>query len=296
MCRRELRAALDDYPVPSPDAARPPDTLSPEARQKLASLGYVNAGAAPVVRKDAPRPADMTGLFETLEEASGLFVRQEYRKVIPLLERILSKDPANLDAVLRLATAQSSLGRDAEALAAFKKAASLAPKSADVRLYLALHYARGPEWEQAVPLLEQVLNDAPERLPALEALAAIRLKQHRTADAIALHQRVYALRPPTAAELLQLGQLAMSEQNTPLAIDSFESARRQQGAAFTHDLELGVLYLAARRFDDARAALDRVPPSHAGLPDGALQARSGQRAAERARQGRAHRPRAKARG
>jgi Tfp pilus assembly protein PilF len=178
----------------------------------------------------------------------------------------LSKDPANLDAVLRLATAHSSLGRDAEALAAFKRAASLAPKSADVRLYLALHYARGPEWEQAVPLLEQVLNDAPERLPALEALAAIRLKQHRTADTIALRQRVYALRPPTPAELLQLGQLAMGEQNTPLAIASFESARRQQGTAFTHDLELGVLYLAARRFDDARAALDRVPPSHPDYP------------------------------
>ena len=56
------------------------------------------------------------------------------------------------------------------------------------------------------------------------------------------------------------------EQNTPLAIDSFESARRRQGAAFTHDLELGVLYLAARRFDDARAALDRVSPAHADYP------------------------------
>ena len=147
-----------------------------------------------------------------------------------------------------------------------------------------------------MPLLEQVLNDAPERLPAVEALASLRLKQKRTADAIALRQRVYALRPPTPAELVQLGQLAMSEQNTPLAIDSFEAARRQQGAAFTHDLELGVLYLAARRFADAR---ERARPRAAvtpGLPDGALQTRAGQRAAERARQGRAHRPRAQARG
>jgi choline-sulfatase len=263
---RPLRTALDDYPVPSPDAARPPEALSADARQKLASLGYVNAGSAPVIRKDAPRPADMTRLFETLEEASTLFVREEYGKVIPLLERILAKDPNNLDAVLRLATAQSSLGRRAAALAAFKRAASLAPKSVDVRLYLALHYARGPEWEQAVPLLEEVLAGAPERLPALEALAAIRLRQQRPADAIALRQRMYALRPASAAELVQLGQLAMSEQNTPVAIASFESARQQQGAAFTHDLELGVLYLAARRFDDARAALDRVPASHPDYP------------------------------
>ena len=58
----------------------------------------------------------------------------------------------------------------------------------------------------------------------------------------------------------------MSEQNTPLAIESFEAARRGQGAAFRHDLELGVLYLAARRLEDARAALDRVPASRSEYP------------------------------
>ena len=69
-----LRKALDDYPVPSPEAARAPENLSDEARRNLASLGYVSASAPPVVRKDAPRPADMVGLFDTLEKASGLFV------------------------------------------------------------------------------------------------------------------------------------------------------------------------------------------------------------------------------
>ena len=34
-------------------------TSTTDAKRRLASLGYVGAGAAPVVRKDAPRPADM---------------------------------------------------------------------------------------------------------------------------------------------------------------------------------------------------------------------------------------------
>ena len=50
-----------------------------------------------------------------------------------------------------------------------------------------------------------------------------------------------------------------------MAIDAFERARTVQGPAFAHDLELGVLYLDARRFEDARAALDRVPSSHPEL-------------------------------
>lgn len=54
----------------------------------------------------------------------------------------------------------------------------------------------------------------------------------------------------------------MSVGQTPLAIDSLEKARAMQGGAFEHDLELGVLYLDARRFADARDSLERVSPSH----------------------------------
>ena len=58
----------------------------------------------------------------------------------------------------------------------------------------------------------------------------------------------------------------MDVENTPLAIDAFEKARAVQGKAFAHDLEVGLAYLVARRFTDARDALDRVPPSHPEYP------------------------------
>jgi Tfp pilus assembly protein PilF len=54
----------------------------------------------------------------------------------------------------------------------------------------------------------------------------------------------------------------MSAGRTPLAIESFERARAAQGSAFAHDLELGVLYLDARRLTEAKDALDRVRASH----------------------------------
>jgi choline-sulfatase len=263
---RPLRTALREYPVPSLQPARSPDRLGEEERRKLASLGYVSAGAQPVVRKDAPRPADMVRLFPLLDEASTLFVREEYARVIPLLERIRSEDPGNLDAALRLATAHSALGHERQALALFEKAGEIAPGSPDVRTYLALHYARGRQWERAVPLLEAVVAEAPDRLPALEALATLRERQGRPQDALDLWQKVHALRRPTPAELVHVGELAMGAGETALAIDSLEKARTAQGTAFTHDLELGVLYLAARRLPQARDALDRVPASHPAYP------------------------------
>ena len=218
---REQRATLRDYPIPSlaqaANAATPGDA---EERKKLASLGYVTADVKPVVRKDAPRPADMAPLFPILDEAAALFVREEYAKSIPLLQQILAKDPHNLDAALRLATAESALGRDREALAAFERAQAIAPESPDVRTYLALHLARTNDWKKAEPMLEQVLAQTPHKVPAIEALEQIREREERFPDAIVLLQKLYTLRSPTGAELAHLGTLAMQVGQTTVALEN----------------------------------------------------------------------------
>jgi choline-sulfatase len=264
---REQRETLRDYPIPSlAQAANATPPGDAEERKKLASLGYVTADVKPVVRKDAPRPADMAPLFPILDEAAALFVREEYAKSVPLLEQILVKDPHNLDAALRLATAQSALGHDEQAVTAFERAQAIAPDSPDVRTYLALHLARTNDWKKAEPMLEQVLGQTPDKVPAIEALELIREHEGRLDDALTLLQRLYTLRAPTGAELAHLGTLAMQVGNTNAALDAFEKARAAQGSAFQNDLELGVLYLAAHRFPEARDALDRIPPSHPDYP------------------------------
>ena len=236
-----VRNALYDYPVPvpggGPESGGLGGNLNDDARQKLASLGYVSGGATPVVRKDAPRAVDMAGLLATIEQVSGLFVSERYAQAVPLLMKIRAADPFNLDAVLRLASAHSALGHSAEADALFAKAAELAPASADVKVYRALHQARGKDWALAVPVLEQAIKDTPDRAPVIVALASIRERQ---------------------------GRAAMEGGQTAEAIAAFELARALRQSAFGYDLELGVLYLAARRLPDAATALDRVPASSPG--------------------------------
>lgn len=261
-----MRKGVGDYPLPSTEAGRAPDTLDADARARLASLGYISAGAAPVVRKDAPRPADMVGLLPIIEEASGLFVAGEYRQAIPLFEKIRAADPGNLDATLRLAVSQSLTGHRAEADERFAEAKRLAPDSPDVDVYRGLHYARYGDIARAEPLLQQALTRFPDRATVIEALADLREKQKRFAEAVALRQKLYSLQPPTGEQLAHLGLLAMDAENTAAAIDAFTKARALQGAAFTHDLDLGVLYMDERRFADARDALDRVPASNPNYP------------------------------
>jgi tetratricopeptide (TPR) repeat protein len=234
-----VRKALEDYPVPSPVSARAADSLDEDAKRRLASLGYVSSGAAPVVRKDAPRPADMTAMLDVIERASGLFEAGRYAECLPLYERVLASDPHNMDAALRIASAQSALGHNDKAIEMFQRAAAIDPDSQDVRTYLGLHYVRVKEWDRAAALLEQVLKASPDRATAVEALATVKGEQ---------------------------GARAMDSGRTDEAITDFERARALRQSTFTHDLELGVLYLAAHRFEDARTALDRFLATHPDDP------------------------------
>jgi len=235
----DARKALEDYPVPSPSTARAAETLDEDAKRRLASLGYVSSGAAPVVRKDAPRPADMTAMMDVIERASGLFADGRYKECIPLFERVLAADPHNIDAALRLATAHSALGENAKAIQMFQRAAEIVPDSQDLRTYLGLHYVRVKDWDRAATLLDQVVKASPDRATAVEALATVKAKQ---------------------------GEMSMDAGETDQAIADFERTRTLQPSTFSHDLDLGVLYLAAHRFEDSRAALDRVLAPHPDDP------------------------------
>ena len=262
---RELRAALREYPLPSPAGPPAGELLDEESRRRLASLGYVASTVRPPVRADAPRPADMAALFDDLDRASGLFTAARYAEVLPLLDAILEQDGENLEAVMRMAVANSMLGRDAAAVAAFERARSIAPQSTDVPHYLALHYARGREWRRAIPLLESVLSREPGRVTTMEALAGLLERDGRALEALALFQRAAAAEGSPASSV-RAGEIAMALGRTEDAIAAFERARELQGQAFRHHLELGVLYLAGRRLEDARASLDRVPQGQPGWP------------------------------
>ena len=141
-----------------------------------------------------------------------------------------------------------------------------------MRTYLALHYARGKEWPRAAPLLERIVRESPDRMPAVEALATVREKQGALAEAVRLRQQAYARRTPSAAEWVRLGELAMQAQQTDTAIAAFESARQLQGEARGSGSARRSRTISnwacciSRRADSTTpvTALDRVPATHPG--------------------------------
>lgn len=261
---RTLLTAVAGYPLPGQGGSAPPAApAGDEERRRLASLGYLVSGETPKAVPDgAPRAADMTALFGDLDAGSLAFVDERYALAAKAFEGILARDPGNLMTVVRLAVCQSLLGKDRAALATFDRARRIDPASVEVRHYLGMHYLKGNQDELAAPLFEGVLTAQPDRVAAIEGLARIRARQGRMAEAAALLERSVPLARDPATRLVEVGLLRMQLGETAPAIAALEQARASQGSAFRRSLELGVLYLASRRFEEARAALDRVPPDH----------------------------------
>jgi len=261
----EILNAIRDYQVvPSMDGQASPASLTKEAREQLAALGYVGWDSPAPLRENAPIARNMTYLFADLDKGSALFAREEYEASIGVFEGVLAQDPMNLMVVVRLAVAYSVLGNEARAEQLFERAREIHSGNIDLKHYIAMHRFRFGHWDAAATMFEEVLDAMPHKLPALEALARIREKQGRFDEAARLMERIIPLKESPAPEWIRLGELEMAMTDTPGAIRAFEEARRLQGDAFDRYIELGVCYLAAQRPVEAAQALDRVPRDHPG--------------------------------
>lgn len=263
----DLRQAITSYATRAlADPGPGEDASSQEARERLASLGYMTSSGRPALAHDAPNPKDMAHLFHDLDIGAALFVRRDYEQAIQVYTRLHQLDPGNLMVSLRLAVAHSVLGDGGRAMEYFDRARRIDPGSIDLRHYRAMHHLRNQEWDSARPLFESVLAQMPDRLPALEGLAQVYTRQGRVEDAARLLEKIVEIKDSPGLELARLGELRMASGETVSAIRAFEKARDILGDEFTYHLELGVLYLAERRLTEAAASLERVSTSHPGYP------------------------------
>ena len=264
LSRAGARGACATIRSRPPTAAEPPTNLERGGAPQAGQPRIRGADGEPVVRKDAPRPADMALALPIARRASALFVRERYAAS----DSAARADPRAGSAQSRRRAAAGDVAfvaraRPQAARSGVQESGGDRARSPDVRTYLALHYARGKEWQRAVPLLERIVAEDPDRLPALEALAVIRERQGRLEEAVDLRQKVYAMRSADGRRAGRGSARWRCSSGPDAGRDRGASKRRARldGGAFRHDLELGVLYLASRPFR-GRARRARPRPVH----------------------------------
>ena len=290
---RPLRTALRDYPVPSLGAARAAAEAS-ERRSGASSRASATSapGARPWCARTRRARPTWPGSSTSSTRPPGSSSARSTRGSIPLLERIRAEDPGNLDAALRLATAHSALGHErAGARARSSEAGEIAPGSQDVRTYLALHYARG-EGLGARGAAARAGRGRVARPPAGARGPGARRGSGRAASRrrSPCGSRSTRMRTPVAGgarPARRAGHGRGADRARHRVVRAGARGRRARPSRTTSSSACSTSPRGAspRRATPSTAC----PPSHPGVPDGALQAGAGERAARRARPGRAHR-------
>jgi len=275
-------------------AIMPPARISPEEAAKLAALGYIgnttDAGSGPL-----PDPKDHLGEINLMRDGTKAFANHDYDAAVRDFREVVAKNPRFTDGWNKLGSTYQELGRNEEALTAYKQALTIAPElSGEYAIsigYLLVKMKRLDEAEAHARLAEGANRAAAELLKGWIAEArkdARSAEEHaRTAmadpnyhDSAAVflarvlaetgrEQEALSVLAPIEAAAVSAGRtvesLQMVKGSALARLDRADEAQRAFEAevtAFPANLEaysnLAVIFMIEGRRDDARDVMNRM--------------------------------------
>ena len=152
------------------EAALPPGDVDPEARERLAALGYVGSFVATASdpRTNRADPKDKIGLFNKLGDAIDLSKDRgpdgnpPFAKIMALLDQVVAEDPQVIDAWFMMGTQYMAHGDLEKAVEHFKRTLTLKPDYDLAAFNLAQAYRRMGDDEAALAGFEHYLTLDPK--------------------------------------------------------------------------------------------------------------------------------------
>ncbi len=198
-------------------ASMPAADVDPEARERLAALGYVGTfvASASDPRTGRADPKDKIGLFNKLNEATDISRDREddpegsFKRVITLLNDVIHQDPQVIDAWFMRGTKYLSHGDLEKAVADFKQTLTLKPDYDLAVSNLAQAYRRMGNDEAALAGFERYLQLDPKDPFVHYQMGEIWLDRGDLPRAESLFRRALDLDPGVVAAKNALGVIAL---------------------------------------------------------------------------------------
>jgi choline-sulfatase len=198
-------------------AAMPAADVDPEARERLAALGYVGTFVANASdpRTGRADPKDKIGLFNKLNEATDVSKDRDddaegsFTHVITLLTEVIREDPQVIDAWFMRGTKYLAHGDLEKAVEDFKKTLSLKPDYDLAVSNLAQAYRRMGNDDAAMAGFEHYLQLDPKDPFVRYSMGEIWLDRGDSARAEALFQRALELDSSVVAAKNAMGVIAL---------------------------------------------------------------------------------------
>jgi arylsulfatase A-like enzyme/Tfp pilus assembly protein PilF len=210
--KREQAFERTEAPLPAGD-------VDPEARARLAALGYVGSFVASASDSRAGRadPKDKIGVFNRLGEALDLAKEGDgeeqddasFAKATGLLREVVREDPTVIDAWFMLGTQHLKRHLAKDAVAYFKKTLELKPDYDLAVINMAQAYRQLGDDEAALAGFERYLELDPKDAFVQYQIGEIWLDRGETAKAEQLFNLALQLDPKVAAAKNALGVIAL---------------------------------------------------------------------------------------
>jgi putative PEP-CTERM system TPR-repeat lipoprotein len=186
------------------------------------------------------------------------------------LEAAVQKDPRNVQAAIALARLMERTGaktEDVEAL--LKRTRGANPDSIEPALALAQLQIRTNRARDAIPTLQQSLNQHPDDRRLLEVLGTAFLRSDEKQQAIDTFEKLVALEPNSTSALIRLGEIKANSGDTTGAMAAFRQAASLDPKAPGPQVAIAALLVKDGKIAEARRIATtmqkELPSSAAGL-------------------------------
>jgi tetratricopeptide (TPR) repeat protein len=262
--------------APGQDAAKPPVQTSND--QSSSSQDSSSSGSNSVHQKTGPdssrtirhiRVAEEDEQLPELKQAEILIQKHDNAAAEPLLQKAVTREPANFEAWYDLGYVENSLGKVEESIAAYRKSVAAKPDVFESNLNLGLQLAKTgrPEAEQflrAATQLKPTSQVAEGQYRAWLSLGHV-IVTSRPDEAVATFRKAADLQPKEAEPHLAAGRILEQQKRYKDAEEEYKKALTLDPAS---DALTGLAnaYMQERSFPEAEEYLRKVVQLH---PEGA---------------------------
>jgi len=222
-----LRAQEQEAPASTADTA---PEVDPEARARLAALGYVGSFVATASgpRTERADPKDKIELFNLMTESREIAKdKDSFTQVVANLTKVVTDDPKVIDAWFNLGNAHYKVGRFADAIKYFAKALELKPDYDLAVVNMANAYRRMGNDAAALAGYEHYLTIDPKNGHVRYLVGEIYMDRGDIAkaevnfkEALAIDRHVVAARNALGAIAFQRGDVTTAEREIRASLEA----------------------------------------------------------------------------
>jgi choline-sulfatase len=236
-------------------------TLDRETVEKLASLGYVGAGAAApatAAKTTRPDPKDMIGVYNQLRRANTAVREGRLAEALPVFRQVLTKDPRNTFALLLLGNAYKGANDNRRAIEQYRKYLELVPTNASVHTLLASCYLSLGDREGAVREADAAIAIDPQFSDARILKSGVLAARGDTAGALAELRAAVEVDPAKPQLRFEFAKMLGDAGQGAAAVTQFEAALELDADYVPALAGLGTLYARQGKHAEAARALERA--------------------------------------